>query len=93
LDPGSSPGSHLFEPRLARLRLGVFEPMDTINDESRIHHQNECKKILEQTSNQSNFDSNDLIGNIRSGKFYVYGNERRVYFPKYPANYLRYYVI
>jgi hypothetical protein len=29
LGPGS--GSHLFEPRLARLRLGVFEPVDIIS--------------------------------------------------------------
>jgi hypothetical protein len=26
----------------------------------------------------------------KSGKFYVYGNERRVYFSKYSGNYLRY---
>jgi hypothetical protein len=33
LDPGSGSGSHLFEPRLARLRLrlGVFEPMDNFS--------------------------------------------------------------
>ncbi len=32
MDPGSVSGSHLFESRLARLRLGVFEPMDIINN-------------------------------------------------------------
>ncbi len=30
LDPGLGSGSQLFEPRLVRLRLGVFEPMDNI---------------------------------------------------------------
>ncbi len=36
MDPGSvsGSGSHLYEPRLARLRLRVFEPMDIINHKS-----------------------------------------------------------
>jgi hypothetical protein len=30
LDPGLGSGSQLYEPRLVRLRLGVFESMDNI---------------------------------------------------------------
>ncbi len=37
----------------------VITTTEGLNDEHRIQHENECEKILEQTSNQSNTDSND----------------------------------
>jgi hypothetical protein len=39
--------------------VAVITAIEGLNDEHRIQHENECKKILEQTSNQSNTNSND----------------------------------
>jgi hypothetical protein len=39
LNPGLGSSSQLFEPRLARLKLGVFEPMDNISSEYEIIHE------------------------------------------------------
>jgi hypothetical protein len=57
LDPGS--GSHLFEPRLARLRLrlGVFEPMDNFNYNSLSH--NVIEKISKFLFIKSSKDRNE----------------------------------
>jgi hypothetical protein len=65
---------------------------EDLNDEHRFQHENECEKILEQR-HQIKVMPIAMIDweyKKKSGKFYVYGNERRVYFPKYPGNYLRY---
>jgi len=59
-----------------------------LNDEYRIWHENECEKILEQRHQIKVMTDSEY--NKKSGKFYVYGNKRRVYFPKYPGNYFRY---
>jgi len=39
--------------------VAVITATRRLNDAHRIRHQNKCEKILEQTSNQSNADSND----------------------------------
>ncbi len=53
-----------------------------MNDEHRIRHENECEKILEQRHQikAKPIAMTDWEYNKKSGKFYVYGNDRRVIF-------------
>jgi len=71
--------------------VAIITATDGLNDEHRIQHENECEKILEQRHQIKAIPiaMTDWEYKKKNGKFYVYGNERRVYFPKYPGNYLR----
>ncbi len=71
---------------------GVITATAGLNDEHRFQHENECEKILEQRHQIKAIPIAmiDWEYKKKSGKFYVYGNERRVCFPKYPENYLRF---
>jgi hypothetical protein len=72
--------------------VAVITATRRLNDEHRIRHQNECEKILEQR-HQIKVMPIAMIDweyKKKNGKFYVYGKERRVYFPNYPGNCFRY---
>jgi hypothetical protein len=70
----------------------VITATEGLNDKHRFQHENECEKILEQR-HQIKVIPIAMIDweyKKKSGKFYVYGKEHRIFFPKYPGNYLRY---
>ena len=84
--------NQLIEPLQDFPYILVNEASKGLVDEHRTKHFTYSERILMQKHSVRALPIAmiDWEYHKKTGKFYIYGNEQKVYFPKYPGNVLRY---
>ena len=82
----------LIEPLQDFPYILVNEASKGFVDEHRTKHFTDCERILMQKHSVRALPIAmiDWEYHKKTGKFYIYGNEHKVYFPKYPGDTFRY---